>query len=113
MNKKVILYDYRDTPKEVEIENIEDVVLIKCKVLAGDELLEVYYKDNFIPVRFDSSENRIEDFDDGEVEIPVDKLDEFSKITNSYDMLHHFGDTNVYNRVGQDCLDWIVDMFLL
>lgn len=97
MNKKVTIYNYERRPMEIEIPDFDKVVSIFCEVITGDEILHVYYIDGK-EKEFDSCPaGRCLNFHDGEVVIPLDKLDEFSSIHYSYDMLEHFDNLDILN----------------
>lgn len=89
MNKIVTIHDWQNEGKDITIEDFENVKKIVCTVLTGDEVLNVHYENNIV-VTFDSSEDRNTDYNDGMVVIPLDRLDEFSSIANSYEMLDRF-----------------------
>ena len=46
MNRYVRLLDYNDRPKRYTIENFENVMLLHFKILSGDGVLTVIYKNN-------------------------------------------------------------------
>lgn len=90
MNKSVKIYNYLKQPTEVVIPKIKSVVLIICKIISGDEVLTVYYKDKTSKI-FDSGEyTRSASYYDGEIVIPVERLDEFSEIKNPYNLFEKF-----------------------
>ncbi len=110
MNKKLTIYDYRGVPVEIEIKNFEEVISAYCEVISGDEILTVIYKDGG-KATFDAyPSGRLHGYDDGEVEIPLDKIDEISDIADSYEMLEHFGDINAKLRVGLEAIGDLIDL---
>lgn len=109
MDKRLIIYDYSDTPVEITIPNYEDVIAASCKVLSGDEILTITYKDGSQKT-YDSSNCRLHGYYDGEMNIPLEHLEEISEIPNSYDMLEHYGDVNARIRVGFEALCDIADL---
>lgn len=109
MDKQLIIYDYNDTPVGITIPNYEDVVAASCKVLSGDEILTITYKDGSQKT-YDSSDCRLQGYYDGEVNIPLDHLEEISEIPNSYDMLEHYGDLDAKLRTGIQSIFDIADL---
>ena len=92
MNKQLTIFDYEGTPRNITIRNFERVSKVVCEVITGDEVLTVYYNDGSF-VTFDSCINdRSLDFHDGQVEIPLEHIDDISSIPDSYDMLSHYDD---------------------
>lgn len=61
---KLKIFDYNNRPKEVDIGDIENIDVVVMRILSGDEVLYVIHKDGSEAV-FDSSDDRIHDFDDG------------------------------------------------
>jgi len=109
MNKQLTIYDYSDTPVEIIIPNYEDVVAASCEVISGDEILTITYKDGSHKT-YDSCDCRLHGYYDGEVDIPLERLDEISTIPHSYDMLEHFGDTDAKIRIGYEAFFDILDL---
>lgn len=109
MDKQLTIYDYRDTPVEITIPNYEDVIAASCEVLSGDEVLTITYKDGSHKT-YDSSDCRLHGYYDGEVDIPLEHLEEISEIPNSYDMLEHYGDLDAKLRVGIQSIFDIADL---
>lgn len=109
MNKRLTIYDYDNTPVEITIPNYEDVIAASCEVLSGDEILTITYKDGSHRT-YDSSDCRIHGYYDGEVDIPLERLDEISMIPNSYDMLEHFGDIDAKLRIGCEAFFDVLDL---
>lgn len=109
MDKRLTIYDYNDTPVEIIIPNYKDVIAALCEVISGDEVLTITYKDGSHKT-YDSSDCRLHGYYDGEVEIPLEHLDEISTIPNSYDMLEHFGDVDAKIRVGCEAFFDILDL---
>lgn len=89
MDKKITIVDFEGTKKEVAIKDFKNVIAITVSVKSGDETLLVIYKDGKTDY-FDSSDCRFMGFDDGTYNLPLDKIDEFSKGTNSYDKQRKF-----------------------
>lgn len=83
---KVKLLDYRGAETVFDVGNIEDIAVMNIRVLTGDEVLTVIYKDYTVEV-FESSYSRIADYYD-------DKYDIYN-ITNGTNMLD---DENFINR---------------
>ena len=83
MKKTIVIRDYEDKPTHIEIDDFENAVAIFCKILSGDEVITVVFKDGSTK-EFDSSNDRIMGFYDGEYSIPLARIDEFNAMTNSY-----------------------------
>ena len=110
MNKKLTIYDYQGTPVEIEIKDFEEVILAYCEVISGDEILTIIYK-NGSKATFDAYPfGRAHGYKDGKVEIPLDKIDEISDISDSYEMLEHFGDINAKLRVGLEAIGDLAEL---
>ena len=110
MNKKLTIYDYQGTPVEIEIKDFEEVISAYCEVISGDEILTVIYKDGS-KATFDAyPSGRIHGYEDGEVEIPLDKIDEISNIADSYEMLVHFGDIDAKLRIGLESIGDLIEL---
>lgn len=69
---KTKIYDYNNCAKEIELR--DDLKLLFVRVITGDEVIWAYYKDGTTE-SFDSSDCRIDDFDDGFYIVDTDKLD--------------------------------------
>lgn len=67
MSNYLELYDYKGniTNTEIDLDKLDDIFMITIKVVSGDEIAEVIYKNGTKEV-FDSSDSRMWDFDDGE-----------------------------------------------
>ena len=90
MDKMVCIRDYNRTRKVITINNFENVEKITVAIQSGDEILTAYYKDSST-VDFDSSDCRMMSFFDGEYELPLDEIDEFSAFEgSSYDCSYKF-----------------------
>ena len=61
---KVKLLDYRYRAREVEIGDLDDIICAILEIRSGDETLNVIYK-NGETAFFDSTDDRIQSFDDG------------------------------------------------
>lgn len=109
MNKKITIYDYARNPVEIDIPNFENVIKIICRVVSGDEILDVYYKVG--EKNFDSCPGgRLHGYFDGQVDIPLSRLDELSSIPDSYDMLERFGDENARERIGFEAIGDLIEL---
>lgn len=108
MTNTIILTDYANKPKYVDIPNIENVESINITIISGDELLRVEYKDDTKTLRVDSSSDRIMDFYDGSYCISVKDIEKFNEIslmdtddTKSYlkqeTLVKHFGEYDIFN----------------
>lgn len=84
MKRYVRLLDYKDNPKKYTIENFENVALLHFKVLSGDGVLTVIYKDGTTET-FDSSDCRLTDFNDGEWHLPPKYLGAINLMKSHYD----------------------------
>ena len=83
MNKKVKLFDYEDNVKTFTIQSFERVVLLHFEIKSGDGVLTVIYPD--MVIRFDSSDNRHIDYDDGSWHLFPEDLDAINKMKSHYD----------------------------
>lgn len=63
MVKTIRLLDYRNRPKEITIKDFEKAIMCIFEIKSGDGVLTVIYADHY--EQFDSSDNRMEDFNDG------------------------------------------------
>lgn len=86
------LIDWKDEKHPVDIGDLDNIEEMFIKVVTGDEILHVLYKDGTDKF-FDSSEDRMADFDDGIYPIYVSGLwcidkDKFINRKTSYDILH-------------------------
>lgn len=93
MKKEIKIVDYAGNRKNIVLEDVENISLIKVEVRTGDEVLRVKYKDGH-KKSFDSCPGgRIVNFYDGEYELPLDRLDEFAKCEgSSYDRMSKFSE---------------------
>lgn len=88
---KLNLMNYDSETFDVEIDG--EILQINVQVVTGDEILEVIYKDKEGKIcreKFDSADfadnPRMSDFDDGEYEVPLDKVEKWKTRRGSYDM---------------------------
>ena len=86
----VKLLDYASNPVEVDVGDIETIGAMSIRVITGDEILQVIYKD-FSTAEFDSSNCRFSDFFDNFYDIynattglNLFDMDEFINRTSSY-----------------------------
>ena len=85
MDKEIYIRDYARKKKKVIIPQFENVKRISVQILSGDEILNVVYSDCSTK-RFDSCDCRTADYYDGEYNLPLNKVDEFSNFGgSSYD----------------------------
>lgn len=85
MNKRLVLVDYEDNRKEFDIPSFESVAYITIRVIRGNELADVVYK-NAYSRTFDSSNNRTTNYFDFFYLLPLDKIEEFNNLQGgSYD----------------------------
>ena len=102
MDKKVCIRDYRGVKKEIIILGFEEVVELSVKVISGDEILNVLYK-NGKSKKFDSSDYRHMAFYDDGYNIPLDMVDEFSNMEcNSYEVADYFRKLNEKEEKNND-----------
>lgn len=94
MEKKVRIFDWKDTPMEITIKDFENVKEFVFEIISGDGILKVIYNDN-LEERFDSSDDRIMDFDDGLWVIRPKDIDILNRMKNHYDTaeLDEYDDT--------------------
>lgn len=97
-NKNLILrlVDYSGNTEFAELGDLNDIAVITIRVVTGDEIAVVIYKD-YTTDEFDSSHDRCQDYYDGEYEIyrfdkpAEDQLlfnEKWKERTNSYDWLY-------------------------
>ena len=85
------LIDYNNCKHPVDIGDLDNIKIMAIHVVTGDEILYVLYKDDTEKV-FDSSEDRMGDFDDGAYMVYafgdwfIDK-DKFMNRKTSYDLI--------------------------
>ena len=89
--KELVLLDFDNnkTKTGVDLNNLDDVLRIDIRVISGDEMAHITYK-NGKAIAFDgTTEPRVMDFDDGEYCIyqagVKNDIDEWLKRENSYD----------------------------
>lgn len=63
MVKTIRLLDYRNRQKEITIKDFEKAIMCIFEIKSGDGVLTVIFPDHY--EQFDSSDNRMEDFNDG------------------------------------------------
>lgn len=85
---KLKLMDYKGeiTETPIDLDNLDEIFMIKISVISGDEIAEVIYKNGDIEY-YDSSKDRISDFHDGEYVLYGPKeniIEEFKKRNNTY-----------------------------
>lgn len=84
MEKKVRLFDYKDTPMEITIKDFENVKEFVFEILSGDGILKVIYNDNHRET-FDSSDCRLMNFNDGLWVISPKDIDVLNRMKDHYD----------------------------
>ena len=101
MENKIILrlVDYSGKTELAELGDLNDIAVITIRVITGDEIAEVIYKD-YTTGEFDSSNDRTTDYYDGEYEFfrfdkpAEDQLlfnEKWKERANSYDWLYGSG----------------------
>ena len=78
MDKEIRLLNYKDEPKTITIKDIEKVKVCLFEIKSGDGVLTVIYNDKIVV--FDSSQNRIYDFNDGNWFISPEQIDVLNKM---------------------------------
>lgn len=84
MEKKLRIFDYKDTPMEITIKDFENVKEFVFEIISGDGILTVVYNDER-KKRFDSSDNRLMDFYDGIWCISPKDIDVLNRMKDHYD----------------------------
>ncbi len=85
MEKIIRLFDYKNRPKEITVENFDNVKVFVFQILSGDGVLTVIYKDKQTKV-FDSCDIvRNQDFNDGLWVINPEDIDVLNKMKDHYD----------------------------
>lgn len=91
MNREITMRDCFKTKSTVTIPDFEEVAIIVCKVVTGDEILDVEYEDGKTDIYDSDVSGRLDNYFDGEFIIyekdKVDKIEAFSKRNSSYDEL--------------------------
>ena len=85
------LLNYRGEEKIVDIGDINDIAIIDIKVVTGDEIARVIYKDYTIE-EFDSCYTRTADYSDGEY-----RIYDFGNEKNLIDNPRFMGRTDSYD----------------
>lgn len=83
MDKKIRLLDYKDRPKEITIKDFEKAIMCIFEITSGDGVLTVIYPDHY--EQFDSSDDRMEDFNDGMWIIEPKNIDVLNEMKEHYD----------------------------
>lgn len=89
--KELILFDFDDnkTKTGVDLDDLSEILRIDIRVISGDEMARITYKNGDIKVFDGTTEYRYMDFDDGEYCIyqagVKNDIDEWLKRKNSYD----------------------------
>ena len=83
MNKKIRLLNYKDEPKEIIIKDFEKVKICIFEIKSGDGVLTVIYPTH--QERFDSSEVRVIDFNDGTWVIEPKDIDVINEMKDHRD----------------------------
>lgn len=84
MEKKIRLFDYKDTPMEITIKDFENVKEFVFEIISGDGILTVIYNDNHREY-FDSSDCRAMAFNDGIWFISPENIDILNRMKSHYD----------------------------
>ncbi len=84
MNKRVKLLDYEDRKHFFIIKDFENVDTLVFQIISGDGVLTVIYKDKK-QVHFDSSEDRLINFDDGIWVIEPKDIGVLNRMKDCYD----------------------------
>ena len=66
--KELILFDFdnNETKTGVDLNNLDDVLRIDIRVISGDEIARITYKNGEVKTFYGTTEPRYADFDDGE-----------------------------------------------
>lgn len=83
MTKTTAVHDFAGRRLEFQIHDFEYVLLIEVSIFSGNESIKVIYKDGTV-VTFDPTNSRRLGNFQGEYILPLDKIDEFSSLGNSY-----------------------------
>ena len=83
MDKNIRLLDYRNRPKEITIKDFEKVTMCIFEIKSGDGILTVIYPDHY--ELFDSSDDRMQDFNDGMWLIEPKNIDVINEMEERYD----------------------------
>lgn len=89
--KELMLFDFdnKETNTGIDLNNLDDILRIDIRVISGDEIARITYKNGEIKIFDGTTEPRNMDFDDGEYCIyqkgVKNDIDEWLKRKNSYD----------------------------
>lgn len=105
---KIKILDYKNKAKEVDVGELKDIRKMTVKVITGDEILNVTYKDGTDKI-FDSSDDRMRSFYDGNYELYNNDIEpEINELENPewlnrthYSYLFEHGDSS-----DADMSDW-------
>ena len=91
MKLKIMDYNNRKTETGVDLDSLENVKKIIIRVISGDEVMSVLYKDGTAE-DFDSSDTRARDYNDGRYilyapDMFINRIPQFMRRKSSYDML--------------------------
>lgn len=85
MDKKIRLFDYKNTPKEIIIKDFEKVKFFVFEIKSGDGVLTAIYGKRHVE-QFDSCDTpRIMGFDDGTWVIEPEDIDVLNRMKDHYD----------------------------
>lgn len=89
--KELILFDFdnKETKTGVDLDDLSEILRIDIRIISGDEIARIAYKNGEVKVFDGTTEPRIMDFDDGEYCIyqtgVKNDIDEWLKRKDSYD----------------------------
>lgn len=77
--RKITVYDWENTPTEIEFPDDMEIDHITVRVLSGDETGEIVFTDG-TELAFDASCERGPSYFDGHYTVPAEKLDQWESI---------------------------------
>ena len=88
MKKKLIIRDYNNSERIIEVPECEKVIMYNLQFRSGDAILYAIYKDKVL--YWDSSTTRKLNFDDGDYYILPKNIDKINEIKNNYTFEDNF-----------------------
>jgi hypothetical protein len=90
MIRNIEIMNFENTRKTAKLEDFENVVRLEIRVISGDEILNILYKDYSVKA-FDSDTNRTENYFDAhyciyDITNNINHLDKWNKRNSSYDI---------------------------
>ena len=84
---EIMNYQGKKVKTKINLDKLDEIFMIIISICSGDEMAKVFYKNGTIET-YDSSDDRVMDFDDGEYVLfsPTENhIKEFKNRTTTYD----------------------------